>query len=147
MSLDGVRPVSGPLHPSSSAAVSGTGFHQLVEQKVTFSRHAQERMRERQIALTGSEVKALSDAMKKVRATGAKQAAIVMAPGIFIVAPQNNTVITTVTKNPSESMQVISNVDALVMVGRTSSEDASSPRPIDGGQPAPVHWSLIPKMG
>jgi len=114
----------------------------MVDAQVTFSRHAEQRMHERNISLSSQDLSLLNQAMHQARSTGAKQAVVVMEPNIFIVAPGSNTVITTVSQSSEQSMQVISHVDALVLVGRTSSEEASSPRSTDGGQPA-VHWSLI----
>lgn len=142
-----MRPVDGvtPAASNFAAPIVGkpaAGFRDLVDARVTFSRHAQQRMQERQIHLSTHDLSLLTQAMSQARAAGAKQAAVVMEPGIFIVAPGQNTVITTVPKNGEQPMQLISHVDALVLVGRTSSEEASSPRPTDGGLPA-VHWSLI----
>ncbi len=143
--IEGIQPIS--ISPEIGAAKNpASGFQDLVNAKVTFSRHAEQRMKERQIQLSPQDMSLLQQAMGQARTAGAKQAAIVMEPGIFIVAPANNTVITTVAKNSAEPMQLISQVDALVLVGGTSSEGASSPRPTDGGQPTPVHWSLIQNM-
>ena len=143
--VDGIKPPA-PAVASPSSVKPAPGFRDLVSQAkapVSFSRHAAQRMQERHIELSPYEMSLLHQAMDQARSAGAKQAAVVMDPGIFIVAPNSNTVITTVTKNLGQPMQVISHVDALVLVGRTSSfEEASSPRPADGGQPA-VHWSLI----
>ncbi|NMP23555.1 flagellar hook associated protein [Sulfobacillus harzensis] len=143
--IQGVE-ISSQANVASSTRSAAPGFKNLVETRVSFSRHAAERMQARNITLSGKEMALLHQAMGEAKATGAKQAAIVMDPGIFIVAPQNGTVITTVSQAGIDSMQTISNVDALVVVGRTSSEGVSSPRPTDGGQPAPVHWSLIHSM-
>jgi flagellar operon protein len=139
--LDGVKPVAAGA-ASSQPSTTAPGFRDLVNAGVTFSRHAQQRMQERQIHLSTRDLSLLHQAMSQAHAAGAKQAAVVMDPGIFIVAPGKGTVITTVSKGGDQPMQLISNVDALVLVGRTSAEEASSPRPTDGGQPA-VHWSLI----
>lgn len=141
--IDRIGPLTNTGQAKAPASKPGTGFRDLVTSQVTFSRHASQRMQERQIALSPSDMHLLQEAMGQARSAGAKQAAIVMEPGIFIVAPSSNTVITTVAKNANQPMQVISHVDALVLVGGTSSEGASSPRPIDGGQPALVHWSLL----
>lgn len=139
--VDGINPVAqGSIKAPGNGAAAG--FHDLIQERVTFSRHAEQRMQERQIHLSSNDLSLLNQAMGQARSAGAKQAAVVMEPGIFIVAPNTNTVITTVAQHSGQSMQLISNVDALVLVGRTSSEGASSPRPTDGGQPA-VHWSLI----
>lgn len=132
--------------PGQKGAAPASGFKNLVQAQVNFSRHAADRMRERNITLSSKQMNQLHEAMGKAKAAGANQAAIVMDPGIFIVAPQKGTVITTVPQGGTDSMHTISNVDALVLVGRTSSEGASSPRPTDGGQPGPLHWSLINAM-
>lgn len=139
--VDGIGPVAVPASVKPKAPVPG--FREMVDGKVTFSRHAEQRLKERHIDLSPSDLSLLHEAMGQARSAGSKQAAIVMEPGIFIVAPNSNTVITTVAQNSGKPMQLISHVDALVLVGRTSSEGASSPRATDGGQPAPVHWSLI----
>lgn len=119
------------------------GFRELLDGRVTFSQHAKARMRERQLTLKPEDMRLLAGAMDEAKKSGASKAAVVMPHGIFIVAPDKGTVVTTLEHNQGGAMQVITNVDALVMVGRTSSEEVSSPRPTDGGQPAPVHWSLI----
>lgn len=143
--VEGINPVV--ARSSSQVRPTAPGFRDMVNAQVNFSRHAEARMRERKINLSSEHLNQLSAAMDQAKTAGAKQAAIVMEPGIFIVAPDSHTVITTVAKNPNQSMQMISHVDALVLVGGTSSEGASSPRPIDGGQPTtPVHWSLINAM-
>lgn len=146
--IDGVNP-TGSRSPASVTGVSQSAsvdFKGLVKERVTFSRHAEQRMQERKIQLSKEEINLLHEAMGQAKSAGAHKAAVVMEPGIFIVAPGSNTVITTVPKNQEKPMQVISQVDALVLVGRTSNEGASSPRPIDGGQ-TQVHWSLIQKNG
>ena len=140
----GVQPV-GQAAPEAVQPRAASGFKELVDAKaegITFSRHAAQRMQERQIQLSANDLSLLNQAMGQARSAGASKAAVVMDPGIFIVAPGSNTVITTVPKNSAQPMQVVSHVDALVLVGGTSSEGASSPRVTDGGQPA-IHWSLM----
>jgi flagellar operon protein len=142
--VDGVTPLTPPsVTPTPEKAPPG--FRELVQkaqEQVTFSHHAEQRMQERQIQLTSQQLGLLRQAMSQARSVGGKTAAVVMAPGIFIVAPGTNTVITAVPQTSDQPMQVISHVDTLVLVGRTSIEEASSPRATDGGQSA-VHWSLI----
>lgn len=145
--IDGVSPLNPPLTAPAKGTVA-PGFRELVNQaqgQVTFSRHAAQRLQERQIRLSAQHLSLLSQAMSQARSAGSNTAAVVMEPGIFIVAPGSNTVITTVAPKSESPMQVISHVDTLVLVGRTSVEEASSPRATDGGQPA-VHWSLIQNM-
>lgn len=124
--------------PERSSSTVGASFRQVLE-GVRFSRHAEERMRSRQIQLAPKALQSLTEAMHQAQQAGSAKAAIVMPEGIFVVAPQNGTVITTLDHQP---MQVITQVDTLVMVGRTSIEEAPLSRTTDGEPPA-VHWSLI----
>ncbi len=141
--VEGIRPGAvTPAAVSSPKANQASGFRDVLTARITFSRHATARMQERAIHLSPTELAQLQEAMGRAGATGAKQAAVVMDSGVFIVAPDSATVITAVHQHGREPMQGISQVDAVVLVGRTSSEEASSPRPTDGGQPA-VHWSLV----
>lgn len=145
--MNPVDPIaSGTVVPTSSVPASGRsdGFKQLVQKsQVTFSRHAASRLSQRNIQLSEHDLSLLHEAMDQARQSGSKEAAVVMGSGIYIVAPNTNTVITTVAKNEQGSMQVISHVDALVLVNGTSTEGVSSPRSTDGGQPASIHWSLM----
>ncbi|MCY0897341.1 MAG: flagellar hook associated protein [Firmicutes bacterium] len=126
-----------------SQAGDASVFRDLVERRVSFSRHAAERLVSRQMHLSHQDLAVLEEAMTKARETGANKAAVVMAQGIFIVAPKTHTVITTMPPRCEQPMQVISHVDALVLVGGTSHEGASSSRATDGGTPAATHWSLM----
>lgn len=134
---------TGASHPGSPASlVHNPGFHQAVQERMKWSRHALDRLAQRQIQLSPADEERLAEATRMAAKSGAKQAAVIMDQGIFIVAPQGGTVITGMTRT-HEPFQLISNVDALVFVGRTIS-DAPSPRPTDGGSPpAALHWSLV----
>lgn len=134
-----VNPIN-PVGPHESATVrTHGGFSETLAAHLTFSRHAQERIQQRNLPLDAEEMRQLAEATARAGKSGAKQAAIVMERGIFIVSPPTGTVITSMERT-SEPMQLISQVDAMVLVSRTQKE-ASSSRPTDGG-PSPAHWSL-----
>jgi flagellar operon protein len=121
-----------------------TRFDGVLQQKLTLSRHAAARIQQRRGNLAPEEWQQLLSATQAAGKSGAKQAAVVMPGGIYIVAPQSGTVITTIDRT-NHVMQVISNVDALVLVGRTDNIPEASPsRMTDGGTANhPVHWSLL----
>ncbi|SMC04584.1 flagellar operon protein [Sulfobacillus thermosulfidooxidans DSM 9293] len=133
---------------SSASAVVGQGsrFESLLQEKLVFSQHAQERMQTRGIHLTQMEANQLSKAIDEVHRKGSRQAAIIMGSDIFIVAPPTRTVITSL-ESPADGMKVITQVDAVVYVSRTSnkengSEEASSTRQT-ASTPSVPHWSLL----
>lgn len=113
-------------------------FREVLSERLNFSRHATARMQERKIVLTAPEMVQLTEATQAAGRSGAKQAAIVMDQAIFIVSPSKHTVITSFERN-HEPMQVVSQVDSVVIVGRTSSEAPSS-RPTDGGTQRTNGW-------
>lgn len=119
-------------------------FGRVLQQKLTLSRHAAARMQQRRTNLAPQEWQQLLSATEAASKSGAKQAAVVMPGAIYIVAPQSGTVITTIDRT-NQAMQIISNVDALVLVGRTENiPEAPSSRMTDGGTAThPVHWSLL----
>ncbi len=143
-----IGPVTAPavkpdLKPK--AANVSASFGPMLAEKLTVSRHAALRLSERHQNLTAGQWQQLADATKAAGQSGAKQAAIIMPNAIFIVAPPTGTVITAIDRT-DQSMQVVSHVDALVLVGRTDKINPEAPtsRSTDGGNTsAPLHWSLI----
>ncbi len=144
--------MNGPqLTPVNSAAVTpqpgaktSPEFSTVLDQQLKFSRHAAMRMEQRHQSLSPAEWQQLGEATEAARKSGAKQAAIVMPNAIYIVAPPSRTVVTAIDHS-EHPMQVISQVDALVLVGRTDGRHPEAPpsRPIDGVAATPIHWSLI----
>jgi flagellar operon protein len=130
----------------------------VLQDRLIFSQHAQTRMQSRQIQLTREDAKQLSQAMDEAGRKGSKQAAVILGPDIYIVAPPSRTVITSIHP-PAEGMKVISQVDTVVYVSRTShalggtlglssvhpGEEASGSRSTEG-TPAASHWSLISSL-
>ncbi len=143
-----IRPIApGTVRSETRTPSEGknSGFRPLLEQQLTVSRHAVSRLQQRHQHLTPAEWQQLADATDAAGKSGAKQAAIVMPKGIFIVAPPTRTVITAIDRT-NQPMQLVSQVDALVLVGRTDKTNPEAPpsRPTDGGSTqTPMHWSLI----
>ncbi|WP_020375756.1 hypothetical protein [Sulfobacillus thermosulfidooxidans] len=130
----------------SSISTQRSQFDSLLQEKLVFSQHALERMQTRGIHLSHADATQLSEAMDEVHKKGSRQAAIIMGSDIFIVAPNTRTVITSF-ESPENGMKVITQVDAVVYVSRTSNkpmslEEASSTRQT-ASTPTLPHWSLL----
>ncbi|POB10419.1 MAG: flagellar hook associated protein [Sulfobacillus thermosulfidooxidans] len=126
------------------ASATGVNFQALVQERVTLSQHAMSRMQARHMTLSEADTKRLGEAMTAVDSKGSKQAAIILGNDIYIVSPPARTVITSIHP-PTDGMKVITQVDAVVYISRTSHqeiEEASGSRTTDGTAAAP-HWSLI----
>ncbi len=126
---------SGSPAPTAAAPTAGTGFADAL----ILSRHAQRRLRERNIGLDAEQSRTLGAAMAEARKAGSRQAAVVMAHAVFVVAPATGTVVTGIDPG-SQAMQVMTNVDAVVVVGR-SVEGAPHSRPTDGMPANALHWN------
>lgn len=143
-----IGPITSPTVQSDlqpKTANASASFAPILAEKLTVSRHAALRLQQRHQNLTAGQWQQLADATQAAGQSGAKQAAIIMPNAIFIVAPPTGTVITALDRT-NQPMQVVSHVDALVLVGRTDKINPEAPasRPTDGGStPAPLHWSLI----
>lgn len=101
--------------------VSGNSFQSLLSEQLAknsplqFSKHAQERVDQRGIALTEDLLSSLSDAVSKAREKGARDVVIIDAAHAFIVNIPNNTVITTVTDREMRE-NVFTNIDSAVII-------------------------------
>lgn len=83
--------------------------------KVTISKHAQRRLETRNINLTDSDLKALSNAMDKAQRKGAKESLLVYKDSAFISNISNRTVITAMALDDNEE-NVFTNIDSAVFV-------------------------------
>lgn len=127
-------PLAAPISPATKE--SGTGFREVL----TLSRHAQRRLNERNIGLDAGQSHVLQAAMAEARKAGSKQAAVVMPHAVFVVAPGSGTVITGIDRE-TQPMAVVTNVDTVVVVGR-SSPGAPRSRPTDGTPTNALPWQI-----
>ncbi len=142
---DALRAAPGPTQETESQ-----GFGAIWHDTLIFSQHAAARIKSRGIHLDQRQKARLSQAIDAVSNKGSQQAAIIMGTDIFVVAPQSKTVITSLAPG-ADGMKVITQVDAVVYVSRTSAEqtaaeEASSARQT-AGTPAAAHWSLLSLSG
>lgn len=90
----------------------------LNEQKaggLKFSKHAGNRLSERNINLTDEQMKRLEDGVGKANAKGIKESLVILDQYAFIVNTGNNTVITAMDQN-YEDENIYTNIDGAVII-------------------------------
>jgi flagellar operon protein len=84
-------------------------------QNLKFSKHALERLQEREIELTTQEVDKLNSAITKAATKGIKETLIIMDNKAFIASVPNRTVITAATDKQLKD-NVFTNIDGAIFV-------------------------------
>ena len=84
------------------------------EQKVKFSKHANQRLENRNIALSEDQLERLNQGVGQARTKQIQESLVMMDNLAFIVNVKNNTVITAMEQG--ESGQVFTNIDGAVIV-------------------------------
>ncbi len=96
----------------------GTSFEEMLALKreavntVKFSKHASERLFDRDIDLSEEQMKRLNDGVKQAGQKGINESLVMVDDIAFIVNIKNNTVVTAVTGDDSK---VFSNIDGAVI--------------------------------
>jgi len=99
----------------------GTSFQSLLNEQLSknnplqFSKHAQERVDQRGIAITDDLLSSLTNAVSKAREKGARDVVIIDTSNAFIVNVPNNMVITTITGREMRE-NVFTNIDSAVII-------------------------------
>ena len=112
-----VRPGERPTHrPQSPAADFEATLQQALgrKPKVQFSRHARSRLASRGVALDGTDVRRLEQAVEKAAAKGSRDSLILMDDLALIVSVKNRTVVTAVD-GASQKEGVFTNIDSVVL--------------------------------
>ena len=84
-------------------------------QELKFSKHASERLAERDISLTREQLQRLEDGAQKASDKGIKESLVLLDDFAFIVNTRNNTVVTAMNKS-SEEQNVYTNIDGAVII-------------------------------
>lgn len=110
---------------STNNTIAGQGqnvdFKTLLQQQlqtkseVTFSKHAMQRVADRQIDVSANMMQKLNDAVCKAKAKGVKDALVLNGDSMFIVNTMSNTVITAL-KGSEMKDNVFTNIDGTVII-------------------------------
>lgn len=85
------------------------------ERKVKFSKHANERLRDRRIDLSEQELAKLDDTVERMAAKGARESLIYMNDLAFVVSVKNRTVITAMD-GTSVKDNIFTNIDSAAIL-------------------------------
>ena len=107
-------PVSPPKRDEKSAATFADVLASQ-ERKVKFSKHANERLRDRSIDLSDQELAKLDDTVERMAAKGARESLIYMNDLAFVVSVKNRTVITAMD-GQSAKENIFTNIDSAAIL-------------------------------
>ena len=94
------------------------GFAEILagqETKVKFSKHANERLRDRQVDLSDQELAKLDDTVERMAEKGARESLIYMNDMAFVVSVKNRTVITAMD-GTSAKENIFTNIDSAAIL-------------------------------
>ncbi len=112
---------------TDAAAMQGMSFEDVLRQQwqvqenvategsLKFSKHAGERLRQRNITLSDEQMKRLQDGARKAEEKGIKESLVIMDILSFIVNTGNNTVITAMEQS-SDADNIYTNIDGAVII-------------------------------
>ncbi len=97
----------------------GISFQEILNQKtgapVKFSKHATNRLADRNISLTGDQLNRLNEGTRKAGAKGIQESLVLVDELAFIVNVPNNTVITAMDQDETNE-NVFTNIDGAVIM-------------------------------
>ena len=102
----------------ANAQAQGTSFEEMLALKreavreVKFSKHATERLDDRDITITDDQMQRLNNGVKQAETKGINESLVMVDDIAFIVNVKNNTVVTAVT---GDDTKVFSNIDGAVI--------------------------------
>jgi len=114
-----IPPVRQPGVPEKKK-IEGGAFGRMLEQELShsaglkFSRHAQERLDKREIALNEQQVLRLNEAVEKAESKGCRESLVLLDNMAFVVSIKNKTVITALN-GESRKENVFTNIDSAVI--------------------------------
>jgi flagellar operon protein len=109
--------------PRQRPAVGGdikTPFAKVLDEKshpqgVSFSQHAQERLRARGIDLSETDLRKLEGAVESLARKGGKESLVMLGDAAFVVSVKNRTVVTALDRDAMQG-NVFTNIDSAVLL-------------------------------
>jgi flagellar operon protein len=110
------------VQENTASANQNVSFEDILKQtessgqsaELKFSKHADDRMADRNINLTSEQMQRLEDAAKRASEKGIKESLVIVDKMAFIVNVKNNTVITAMDQLENEG-NVFTNIDGAVI--------------------------------
>lgn len=115
--LSRLQATSGSVKPKQAEA-SRKDFKQVLyelESPVKISKHAKERLETRNVNLTDKQMNSIARAMDEARNKGVRDALIMMDGNCFVASVTNRTIVTAI-KPGTEQTNIITNIDAAIVL-------------------------------
>lgn len=107
--------------PQNSSGRAGNGSFEkaLLEarQRLTFSKHAEERLKSMEATLDGEKLEKLEKAVDLAQSKGARSTLVLMKDVAFVVAPDSRTVVTVIPENRMKE-NVFTSIDSAVLADK-----------------------------
>lgn len=106
-----------PGKPQPGGTGSATPFARVLEktQGLTFSQHAQDRLRSRNIAFSPEQLQQLEGAVASVAQKGGKDSLVMVGDAALVVSIKNRTVVTAMDRQQMKG-NVFTNIDSAVII-------------------------------
>jgi flagellar operon protein len=112
-------PVRQPQPGKAQPAATGTAtpFAKVLEksQGLTFSQHAQDRLRSRNISFSPEQLQQLEGAVASVAQKGGKDSLVMVGDAALVVSVKNRTVVTAMDRHQMKG-NVFTNIDSAVVI-------------------------------
>lgn len=107
-------------HSAAAADTDKVSFANLLQQKMAaselqFSKHAQQRLEQREIELSGAELTKLHQAVRKAKEKGVDNTLVLTGKEAFIINTKNNVVITVISGDDLKE-NVFTQIDGAVII-------------------------------
>ncbi|MFF5993319.1 TIGR02530 family flagellar biosynthesis protein [Lysinibacillus sp. KU-BSD001] len=110
------RPALTPKHNVQETQIKSFHEHfRQAQQELKISKHASERMQERNIEISEAEWQEVTDRVFEARDKGVKQPLVLMEQAALIVSAKNATVITAMDRYETKS-QLFTNIDGTIVL-------------------------------
>lgn len=105
--------------PSSNRPKGGPSFEEFLSQSldgspIQFSRHAQQRIADRGIHFSPSDLGRLNEAVDQIRAKGGRDSLVLLNENALVVSVKNNQVVTVVDRENLKD-NVFTNIDSAII--------------------------------
>ncbi|SIS37633.1 TIGR02530 family flagellar biosynthesis protein [Salimicrobium flavidum] len=107
-----------PLNPNqkpASANKSTTSFQEVLNQQLTLTKHAKERLDERNISIPSEQWAKISEKLTEAKDKGVRDSLVLTEEAALIVNTKNNTVVTAMDKKSAES-RLFTNIDGTIIM-------------------------------
>ena len=115
-----LQPTIRQPHPSKQATTSKGAFLQHLQQatvktELKVSKHANQRLEERNISISDAEWQLVSDKVSEARSKGVNDSLVLMEQAALIVSAKNATVITAMDRMEAKD-QLFTNIDGTIVL-------------------------------